>query len=90
MDHGGSHDVSDVSLNSDHLFTMRSKNTPHGKFYKVVSPVEISEENAVTATLLPQRARGHMVLVLGWADRWNWVKVATVSILVMLPYSANR
>ncbi len=69
---------------------MRSKNTPHGKLYKVISPIGISEEAAVTTTLLPKGARGHMVLVLGWADRWNWVKVATVSIFVMPPYIANQ
>ncbi len=69
---------------------MRSKKPPHGKFYKVISPIGTSEEAAVITTLLPKGARGHMVLVLGWADRWNWVKVATVSIFVILAYIANQ
>lgn len=35
-----------------------------------------------SAYLAQKKARGHMVMVLGWAHRWNWVKAVTVSIPV--------
>ncbi|KAL9622796.1 MAG: hypothetical protein Q9160_002915 [Pyrenula sp. 1 TL-2023] len=54
---------------------MRSKNQPHGKLYKVLS----STEDVPTNMRLPKEARGHMVLVLGWASQWNWVRVATIT-----------
>lgn len=59
--------------------SMRSQNQPHGKFYKVLLPTETNQEHTPTNVRLPEGARGHMVVVLGWACRWNWVKVATVS-----------
>ena len=59
---------------------MRSQNLPHGKFYTVHSQTAISQQYATIDAYLPKAARGHMVMVLGWADRWNWVKVVTVSI----------
>ena len=57
---------------------MHSQIQPHGKFYKVL-PIEINQEHPATNVRLPKGARGHMVVVLGWADTWNWVKIATVS-----------
>ena len=66
------------------LFTMRSQNLPYGKFYTVLSQTGISQHYATTDACLPKAARGHMVMVLGWADRWNWVKVVTVSIFLTL------
>ena len=66
------------------LFTMRSQNLPHGKFYTVLSQTGISQQYATTDACLPKAARGHMVMVLGWADRWNWVKVVSVSIFLTL------
>ena len=59
---------------------MRSQNLPHGKFYKVLSQKGNSQQYATTDACLPKAARGHMVIVLGWADRWDWVKVICVSI----------
>ena len=63
---------------------MRSQNLPHGKFYTILSQTGISQQYATTDACLPKAARGHMVLVLGWADRWNWVKVVCVSIFLTL------
>ena len=63
---------------------MRSQNLPHGKIYKVLSQTELSQQYATTEACLPKAARGHMVMVLGWADRWNWVKVVCVSIFSRL------
>jgi len=61
---------------------MRSQNRPHGKFFKVFVPTRECQQHASAIGRLPKGARGHMVVVLGWACRWNWVKVATVSIFV--------
>ena len=63
---------------------MRSQNRPHGKFYTVLSQTVIGQQYATIDACLPKAARGHMVMVLGWADRRNWVKVVTVSIFLTL------
>ena len=58
---------------------MRFKGQHHGKFYTIPSQTGINQPDATTEAYLPKAARGHMVMVLGWADQWNWVKVVTVS-----------
>jgi len=67
-----------------YLSTMRSENQPHGKFFTVSLPMEKCQEHTPALGRLPKGARGHMLVVLGWTCRRNWVKVATVSIFVML------
>ncbi|KAL8911489.1 MAG: hypothetical protein Q9171_003350 [Xanthocarpia ochracea] len=58
---------------------MRSQTQPHGKFYKVISKSQASQDGAASAAYLPKYARGHMVMVLSWAEQWDWVKVVTVT-----------
>ncbi|MCJ1357822.1 MAG: hypothetical protein MMC33_007818 [Icmadophila ericetorum] len=52
---------------------MHSQTQPHGKFYKILP-------RTATDAYLPKVARGHMVMVLGWAHEWNWVRVVTEQI----------
>lgn len=59
---------------------MRHQNQRQGKFYTVLSQTGLNQQYATTDPYLPKGARGHMVMVLGWADQLNWVEVVTVSI----------
>ena len=68
-----------LQLEAFFLFTMRFKGQHHGKFYTITSQTGINQPDATAEAYLPKAARGHMVMVLGWADQWNWVKVVTVS-----------
>lgn len=60
---------------------MRPTKQLHGKLYKIRSLPETSLEPA--SMCLPKRARGHMVVALGWASDRDVVKVATVGIFAL-------
>ncbi|KAL8923258.1 MAG: hypothetical protein Q9172_003200 [Xanthocarpia lactea] len=71
-----------VNYVRNRVSTMRSQRQPHGKFYKVISKSEAIQDGAAPATCLPKCVRGHMVMVLNWAEHWDWVNAVTASIIL--------
>lgn len=55
----------------------RKRNAVEGRVYTLRSAAEC-EEDGIMCPVLPRGVRGHMVLVLDWAEERDWVRIMTV------------